>query len=120
MDAGTMANLDKMSKEDLAKEREEAEARLKEIRKAESEYDGRRLKELKAEIEQMLAAEGYSLGDITDGRQKPRRAGGGASKAAAKYRHPENPSITWSGRGRQPGWFKAALESGAKKEDLAV
>lgn len=27
---------------------------------------------------------------------------------------------TWTGHGRQPGWFKAALATGKKPEDLAV
>jgi DNA-binding protein H-NS len=115
-----MAKLDKMTKEDLAKEREAAKARLREIEKAEAEYDGRRLKELKAEIERMLAAEGYTLNDIVEGRNRAKRAPGGAAKAPAKYRHPENHSLTWSGRGRQPGWYKEALQAGKTPEDLAV
>jgi DNA-binding protein H-NS len=115
-----MAKLDKMTKEDLAKEREAAKARLKEIEKAEAEYDGRRLKELKAEIEKMLADEGYTLNDIVEGRGRSKRASGGAVKAPAKYRHPENASLTWSGRGRQPGWYKEALEAGKTPEDLLV
>jgi DNA-binding protein H-NS len=46
---------------------------------------------------------------------KPTRA-----PAAAKYRHPENPSLTWSGRGRKPLWFVAALEAGKSADDLAI
>ncbi|WP_354001976.1 H-NS histone family protein [Stagnihabitans tardus] len=34
------------------------------------------------------------------------------------YKHPENPTITWSGRGRKPAWYTAHLESGGKREDL--
>ena len=40
--------------------------------------------------------------------------------AAAKYRHPENAALTWSGRGRKPLWFVAALDAGKSPEDLAV
>lgn len=115
-----MADLDTMTKEDLAKEREEAEARLKQIRKAESEYDGRRLKELRAQVEKMLADEGYTMADLMQGRSGGKKTAGGAVKAPAKYRHPENPSKTWSGRGRQPGWYKDAIESGKTPEDLAI
>lgn len=115
-----MAKLDGMSKSDLMKERQAAESRLKEIQKAESEYDGRRLKELKADIEKMLSAEGYTLNDIAENRSRSKRSSNGAVKAPAKYRHPENAELTWSGRGRQPGWFKEALEGGKAKEDLQV
>jgi DNA-binding protein H-NS len=36
---------------------------------------------------------------------------------APKYRHPENPALTWSGRGRQPSWFKEAIDT-VNREDL--
>src|ERR1700675_1072658 len=29
-----------------------------------------------------------------------------------KFRNPDNPSETWSGRGRQPRWLTAQIESG--------
>jgi DNA-binding protein H-NS len=115
-----MSELDTMSKEDLAKERAAMQARLKAIEKAEAEYDGRRLKELKAEIEKRLAEEGYTLNDLVDGRSATKRSSKDAAKNAPKYRHPENPSLTWSGRGRQPGWYKEALESGKAPEDLLI
>ncbi len=114
-----MAKLEKMSKNDLAKQRAEMEAKLAEIRKAEAEYDGRRLKELKAEIEAMLAKEGYSLSDLMGGKSA-RKGGGAKAKAAPKFRHPENAAITWSGRGRQPVWYKEHMEKGGKPEDLAI
>jgi DNA-binding protein H-NS len=34
------------------------------------------------------------------------------------YKHPENPTITWSGRGRKPAWYTAHLEAGGRPEDL--
>ncbi|MDZ7709485.1 MAG: H-NS histone family protein [Roseovarius sp.] len=37
-----------------------------------------------------------------------------------KYRHPENPTLTWTGMGRKPGWFIEALDAGMSKEDLKV
>jgi DNA-binding protein H-NS len=35
----------------------------------------------------------------------------------AKYRNPDNPAQQWSGRGRQPAWVKAWVESGKLLED---
>lgn len=29
-----------------------------------------------------------------------------------RYAHPDDPSLTWSGRGKKPGWLTQLLESG--------
>jgi DNA-binding protein H-NS len=41
-------------------------------------------------------------------------------KGAASYRNPARPSETWAGRGRQPRWLKAQLESGKKLDDFRI
>ena len=45
---------------------------------------------------------------------------GKTAKAKAKYKNPDDKTQTWSGRGRQPAWFKAAIESGKSPEELSV
>jgi DNA-binding protein H-NS len=35
-----------------------------------------------------------------------------------KYRNPEQPSETWSGRGKRPRWVDAQLRSGKRFEEL--
>jgi DNA-binding protein H-NS len=37
-----------------------------------------------------------------------------------KYRNPQVPSETWSGRGKQPRWLVAALKLGRKIEDFRI
>lgn len=38
-----------------------------------------------------------------------------------KYYNPANPTETWSGRGRQPNWFKTAVEEDGKSpEDMLI
>ena len=37
-----------------------------------------------------------------------------------KYRNPEDPDQTWSGRGRKPEWVNAWLESGKELSELAI
>lgn len=37
-----------------------------------------------------------------------------------KYRHPENAELTWTGRGKQPGWLRAALEQYDEQDLLAA
>ena len=41
-------------------------------------------------------------------------------KVHPKYRNPERPSETWSGRGRQPHWVSAQLKSGKKFDQLLI
>ena len=37
-----------------------------------------------------------------------------------KYQNPEEPSETWSGRGKQPRWLTAALKTGHKIEEFII
>lgn len=39
---------------------------------------------------------------------------------AAKYQHPGDPSLTWTGRGRPPAWMEQLLDGGAEKEAFAL
>ena len=41
-------------------------------------------------------------------------------KVRQKYRNPEMPLETWSGRGRQPHWVSAQLRSGKKFDELLI
>jgi hypothetical protein len=38
--------------------------------------------------------------------------------APPRFRNPENPAETWSGRGSRPAWVEIALGSGHRLEDL--
>lgn len=70
-------------------------------------------------IREMMSQYGLSLGDLSG-----KSAGRGSSsakgnKVAAKYRNTTT-GESWSGRGLQPKWLKAALAAGRKIEDFAV
>jgi DNA-binding protein H-NS len=71
-----------------------------------------------AKVKAVMAEYGLTLADI--GSKAPamptRKAG---SKVAAKYRNPAT-GDSWSGRGLQPKWLKAALGSGKTLSDFAV
>ena len=41
-------------------------------------------------------------------------------KVQPKYRNPERPSETWSGRGMQPHWVRDQLRRGRKFDDLLI
>lgn len=64
---------------------------------------------------------GFTLAEIADltarGARGPRRA---KADGAARYRNPDHPEQTWSGRGRRPRWIHEAEAAGRSLEDLRV
>jgi len=48
---------------------------------------------------------------------KPRRR---YPRVFPKYRNPQMPSETWSGRGKRPRWLVAAMKSGRKIDDFKI
>lgn len=85
------------------------------VAKAIASYEDRRKKEALAELEEKARAMGFSLAELTGAVPARKRAA-----AAAKYANPENPADTWSGRGRKPRWFDAAVKAGKSPEDMLI
>ena len=74
--------------------------------------------DLEAKFTALAAEAGLSLDDVLG-----LRAGAGGSKALVppKYRNPQNPQETWTGRGRKPLWLVAQLQKrGATIKDFAI
>lgn len=42
------------------------------------------------------------------------------AKGAPKYRSSDDPALTWTGKGRKPGWVQAYLESGGDLGSLLI
>ncbi len=85
------------------------------VAKAIAGFEDRKKKEALAELEEKARAMGYSLAELTGAPAVRKR-----SPAVPKYRNPADSSDTWTGRGRKPRWFEAALKAGKKPEDLAI
>ncbi len=84
----------------------------KDVDKAIVSFEARKRKEALAALEAKASEMGFSLSELTGKSTR--------SASAPKYRNPDDASQTWSGRGRQPVWFKNALESGQSAEDLLI
>ena len=69
---------------------------------------------VREEILMILRTEGYTLEELFNTPRKTRRP------ATPKYRNPDDYSQVWSGRGKHPKWFQAALQSGKKEHDLRI
>ena len=73
--------------------------------------------DLKSKIAALAAEAGLSLDEVLD----LRRRGGSKAPVAPKYRNPEKPEETWSGRGRKPNWLVAKLQKrGTSIEDFVI
>ena len=54
-------------------------------------------------------------------RRKPSHcAGRKLGKVAPKYRNPENPKETWTGRGKQPRWLAAYTAKGRDLGEFVI
>ena len=93
-------NLKSLSADELSKLISSARSQLEQSR-------SQQIGEVRGKIEALLKSSGLSLADVF-----PRQVGKGKSKGsvAAKYRNPEDPSQTWSGRGKRPLWLVALLK----------
>jgi DNA-binding protein H-NS len=78
----------------------------RDVDKAVASYEDRRLQEARHAIEAQAREMGYSLSELLGGAKKIK------SISAPKYRHPENPDLTWTGKGRRPKWIIEAQNRG--------
>src|SRR5262245_21112266 len=100
-------DLDRMSLRELQ------EFELK-VQKARASAQERNRMDLRKKIETMVTDAGFKLSDIFGGR------GGKGRTVAAKYANPDDPSETWTGRGRKPRWLTAKIQEGAKMEKFLI
>ena len=116
------AELKQMTRKQLEKLRTDVDAALKAL-------DAKDRKAALKAAEAAAKAHGFKLKELTgDAAESPaprkprakRAASDGRAKVAPKYRNPNDPEQTWSGRGRAPGWMAAYLETGGQKDDLAI
>ena len=95
------------------------------VEKAISTLEKRRKKQARAAMEKVAKDFGLTMNEVLGNAQErpgSRRKAGRKPKAksAPKFRNPENPDQTWSGRGRRPEWYKSAMAAGKTDKDLAI
>jgi DNA-binding protein H-NS len=70
---------------------------------------------LRQKMADMAKEHGLSIQEVLGKGRK------GTGSVAPKYRDPQNPQNTWTGRGRMPRWMVAATKSAkANKEDFLI
>jgi len=99
-------DLESMSKDEL-------QTLKKNVDKALAGYE-KRQKELALAAAQKAAQDhGFSLDEVLGKK-------GSGKTSIPKFRNPQDATQTWSGRGRQPTWYKDAINAGADPSDLAI
>jgi len=97
----------------------EFEELLELSKRIEDEIERRHVEGVKQTLAQMknLAA---SLGMTVEEVMKVDELQKTKAKGVPKYRNPDNPSQTWTGRGKKPKWFTDALERGHSVAELEI
>lgn len=99
--------LDRMSLRELK------ELELK-VQRARAHAQDRNRSDVRKKVEAIITDAGFKVTDIFGGR------GGKGRTVAAKYANPDDPSETWTGRGRKPRWLNAKVQEGAKIEKFLI
>lgn len=68
----------------------------------------------KKQIVELARAHGLSIEEVLGKGGAPRKP------VEAKYRHPQHPELTWTGRGRKPVWVQELLAAGKTLQDIAI
>ena len=101
-------DLDAMSRDELLKLREDVDKALKTL-------DVRRRAEARKAAEAKAREMGFTLEELVASKGAPAR-----QKSPPKYRNPDDPTKSWTGRGRQPAWIKEGLAAGKSLDDFLI
>lgn len=101
----------------------ELERLLSDVKKALLNAQARDRRKARKAAERAAAEFGFSLDDLSDEKPKAKtkrvmkKTG---PKSKAKFANPDDKKITWTGKGRQPNWYRAAVEKGIAPSDMSV
>ena len=83
--------------------------------------------QVRGKLTRLAKAEGYTIEELFGGstragttRKAPAAGKRKTAKVAPKYRNPDNPKETWTGRGKQPRWLAALIAKGKKADDFLI
>lgn len=68
--------------------------------------------EVREKIEELLELHGFTLEEVMSARK--------TRTVKPKYRNPNNPNETWTGRGRRPSWVEQIVSSGDNLDNYLI
>lgn len=102
----------------------ELEKLLADVKKALQAASARDRRNARKAAERAAAEFGFSLNELDDvpaaKPKKEKKVKKAAKPSKPKYVDPENPMRTWTGKGRQPNWYRAAVEKGTDPASMEI
>ncbi len=108
-----MSHLDEINLEKLSDD--ELDKLEKMIEKQHAIRHKERMRRARDEMRDIAKRYGVDVKDLVPGAAQKKKA-----VSEATYRHPEDESVTWSGRGRRPKWINDWLDKGRDLNDLKI
>lgn len=102
--------------------RKELEKLQGDVEKALAKVNQREMKAALEAAEKAAAAHGFSLAEVTGTAPAAKTKGPKGPKKVSppKYKNPADDKQTWTGKGRQPEWFKSAIAAGKTPASMAI
>ena len=105
--------------------RKELEKLRADVDKALEKVAAKEKKAALAAAQKAVAAHGFALADILGDDAVPakkmrQKKTGPKNPGVPKYRNPDDKDQTWTGKGRQPDWFKKAIAAGTTPDSLEI
>lgn len=101
----------------------ELEKLLADVKKALLNAQARDRRQARKAAAKAAAEFGFSLDELSD--EKPtakakRTAKKPAKKSKPQFANPDDKNVTWTGKGRQPNWYRAAVEKGVSPDTMRL
>lgn len=112
-----------LTKNDLKEmSRKELERLLSDVKKALEAARARDQREARKAAKKAAAEFGFSLGEISETQPSAPAKKRAKVKNPSKpmYANPDDKKQTWTGKGRQPNWFRSQVESGTAPDAMRI
>tara|TARA_R100000789_G_scaffold96680_1_gene98463 strand:- start:150 stop:506 length:357 start_codon:yes stop_codon:yes gene_type:complete len=105
--------------------RKELEKHLADVKKALQAARDRDHRDAKKAAAKAAAEFGFSLGEISESETAKPKKGKAKTKTTRKpskplYANPEDKAQTWTGKGRQPNWFRTQIANGTAPDAMRI
>ena len=119
-----MLNIDinSMSLVELSQHLEDLDRHKAEVLRSIEQRKKQEKKAVTQQLRELAASKGFSWDELfSDGTVATKAKNGrGRYKSVPRFRNPQNPEQTWTGRGTRPQWFKDALNNGVDPQSMAI
>ncbi|OAN68974.1 DNA-binding protein [Sulfitobacter sp. EhC04] len=107
-----------------SKSAKELEKILSDVKKALANAQARDRRDARKAAEKAAAEFGFSLSELADDEKPARKTKKAAAKpktvSKPKFANPADRSQTWTGKGRQPNWYRAEVEKGTDPAKMKI